>query len=96
MDMMTATLIVMSALSIVMTVALIVVTIVQAVILQNVSRITQELARETLLIIARMDERVTRTHDIMEQLIALKQQHITLTEAVFRTIKRPTPVGATG
>ena len=91
MDTVSATLIVMSALSIVMTVALIIVTIIQAIILQNVSRITQELTREALIIIARMDERVTRTHDIMADLISLKQEHIKLTEAVFRNLKGMPP-----
>lgn len=88
MDTTSIILIVMSVFSLVMTGALIVVTIIQAIVLQNVSRSTQKLAAETFQIIARMDERFSRTSALMEDLVDLKKKHVQLTEYVLRLVRR--------
>lgn len=88
MDTTSIILIVMSVFSLVMTGALIVVTIIQAIVLQNVSRSTQKLASETFQLIARMDERFSRTSALMEDLVDLKKKHVQLTEYVLRLVRR--------
>lgn len=88
MDTTSIILIVMSVFSLLMTGALIVVTIIQAVVLQNVSRSTQKLAAETFQIIAKMDDRSSRTASLMEDLVDLKKKHVQLTEYVLRLVRR--------